>query len=272
MSDDRRGPRRGAPTPNPSPTGREGGGRGAKDVTHQPRDPSWERWSVPSGRKRRMRDAARELRKNMTPTERILWEAVRANRLDGRKFRRQQSVGSFIVDFYCASERLVVEVDGDVYATQKERDERRQEALEALGLHFVRIPARQVTTDLPSALAAIRRAFGRIPFRTRDSDAAETGPGRPSEEEIAEFRRNDPASRWMQRMSEQRRMEAEARSGATDGPPLPHPSPPVGEGPGVGAPTAADGTAADSAPSDFARTDPVTRWMWEQMDRMEVAR
>jgi very-short-patch-repair endonuclease len=153
------------PTPGPSPTRGEGWGRG--EVRHQPRDPSWARWSVGPGLKERMKEAAREQRKTATATEAILWQALRGARLDGRKFRRQQAVGPFVVDFYCASERLVVEVDGAVHEGQREEDRRRQSVLETLGLRVLRLPADSVETDLPSALAAIRDAF---------SDRAAVGP------------------------------------------------------------------------------------------------
>ena len=65
---------------------------------------------------------ARELRRKATPAEAILWEALRAGRLDGLKFRRQHAIGRFILDFYCATHRLCVEVDGEVHEKQRERD------------------------------------------------------------------------------------------------------------------------------------------------------
>ncbi len=58
-----------------------------------------------------MIEFARELRKAQTKGERILWEALRGRKLDGIKFRRQQPIGFFIVDFYNSLYRLVVEVD-----------------------------------------------------------------------------------------------------------------------------------------------------------------
>ena len=61
----------------------------------------------------------------MTPAEKLLWQEVRANKL-GAHFRRQQVIQGFIVDFYCHKFALVIEVDGDVHALQKEEDERRE--------------------------------------------------------------------------------------------------------------------------------------------------
>jgi very-short-patch-repair endonuclease len=53
------------------------------------------------------------LRKRSTSAEVALWELLRSKQLDGRKFRRQYSIGSYIVDFCCPSEKLVIELDGD---------------------------------------------------------------------------------------------------------------------------------------------------------------
>ncbi|MEW6027890.1 MAG: DUF559 domain-containing protein [Chloroflexota bacterium] len=72
--------------------------------------------------------AREELRREMTPAEKILWEELRANRL-GVHFRRQQVIQGFIVDFYCHKAALVVEVDGDIHDLQKEEDERREPPL-----------------------------------------------------------------------------------------------------------------------------------------------
>ena len=73
---------------------------------------------------------ARELRHAMTPAEQALWTRIRDGQLDGAHFRRQHAVGNFIVDFFCAKARLVVEVDGDVHATQADYDAARTQWLE----------------------------------------------------------------------------------------------------------------------------------------------
>ena len=62
---------------------------------------------------------AKELRREMTPAEKILWQEVRAKKL-GVHFRRQQIIAGFIVDFYCHKGVLVVEVDGDIHDLQQE--------------------------------------------------------------------------------------------------------------------------------------------------------
>lgn len=73
----------------------------------------------------------------MTPAEKLLWQEVRAKKL-GVRFRRQQVIAGFIVDFYCHKAALVVEVDGDVHDLQQEEDERREKVLTEMGLRIVR--------------------------------------------------------------------------------------------------------------------------------------
>ena len=65
---------------------------------------------------------SRELRQPLTPAERKLWTMLRNRNLAGYKFRRQHLIGHFIVDFYCAQVRLVVEIDGDIHSRQVEYD------------------------------------------------------------------------------------------------------------------------------------------------------
>lgn len=69
---------------------------------------------------------AKELRKNMTQAERILWDYLRGNRLHGLHFRRHQVIDGYIVDFYCHSAGLVIEVDGEIHNNQKEEDLERE--------------------------------------------------------------------------------------------------------------------------------------------------
>src|SRR4051794_17196741 len=71
------------------------------------------------------RDRARQLRRNQTEAEARLWDALRAGRLEGWKWRRQAPVGPFIVDFLCLEAAVVVEVDGGIHAEQADRDARR---------------------------------------------------------------------------------------------------------------------------------------------------
>ena len=116
-------------------------------------------WKISEGLRQRMVEIARQFRKDPTPSEAILWRALRGKQLDGVKFRRQQPIGPFVVDFYAPAQRLIVEVDGPIHDFRQEQDAERQQLLESLGLRFVRVSARLVETDLPRALNLIRAAF-----------------------------------------------------------------------------------------------------------------
>ncbi len=98
---------------------------------------------------------AKELRRAMTPAEKLLWKELRANKL-GVHFRRQQVIQGFIVDFYCHKARLVVEVNGDIHDLQKEEDERREKVLSALGLRVVRFRNDEVVRDLSVVVGKIK--------------------------------------------------------------------------------------------------------------------
>jgi len=115
--------------------------------------------------RRKMLEIARQFRKESTKGEKILWEALRGKKLDGIKFRRQQPVGYFVVDFYNSVNRLVVEVDGPIHEIQKEADEARQKILEELGLVVFRIKSEVVEDNLPMALAPIRDEIRRLGFK-----------------------------------------------------------------------------------------------------------
>jgi very-short-patch-repair endonuclease len=106
---------------------------------------------------RQMIGIAREFRAVPTPTEAQLWAALRNRQLSRAKFRRQQQIGPFIVDFFCPEHRLIVEVDGTIHETQREHDEERQRMLESCGYHLIRVSAHAIITDLSNVLASIAR-------------------------------------------------------------------------------------------------------------------
>jgi very-short-patch-repair endonuclease len=93
---------------------------------------------------------ARENRKNPTPAESLLWQKVlRGKQFSQYKFLRQKPIGAYIVDFYCAELRLVIEIDGDSHAGQLVYDARRSGFLNSLGLHVLRYTNRDVLGNLP---------------------------------------------------------------------------------------------------------------------------
>jgi len=101
---------------------------------------------------------ARELRRQMTEEEQILWQHLRANRLDGWHFRRQQVIAGFIVDFYCHAASLVVELDGPIHASQVEVDTERDRVLAEKGMRVLRFQNRQVHENLEDVLQRILQA------------------------------------------------------------------------------------------------------------------
>ena len=100
---------------------------------------------------------ARELRREMTPAEKILWQELRGNKL-GVHFRRQQVIAGFIVDFYCHKADLVIELDGSVHERdeQKESDAERDKALGEMGLRVFRFKNEEVIRNLRGVLEKIR--------------------------------------------------------------------------------------------------------------------
>ena len=98
---------------------------------------------------------AKELRRHMTAAEKILWQHLRANRLNGLHFRRQQVIDGFIVDFYCHAAQLVIEVDGEIHQQQLEYDQARDRVLTAGGLSVLRIWNDEVMRDLDRVLTRI---------------------------------------------------------------------------------------------------------------------
>ncbi len=101
----------------------------------------------------------RQSRKNPTPAEAVLWRALRGSRLEGLRFLRQKAFGRYVVDFYCAEARLVVELDGSVHDTPEARtyDAQRTAELEARGLKVVRFRNEEVLSDLPRVLEMVRQ-------------------------------------------------------------------------------------------------------------------
>ena len=98
---------------------------------------------------------ATELRCQMTEEEILLWQQLRANKLAGLRFRRQQIIDGFIMDFYCPTPGLVVEVDGPVHEQQADYDAERDRILAARGLRLLRIRNEDVHEDLDGVLKRI---------------------------------------------------------------------------------------------------------------------
>ncbi len=103
----------------------------------------------------------KKLREILTPAEASLWKCLQNRKFENRKFRRQHSIGNFIVDFYCPEEKLIIELDGAVHqnATAREKDEKRDKILQELGFRILRFENRMVFDFLPSVLKEIKDNF-----------------------------------------------------------------------------------------------------------------
>ena len=96
---------------------------------------------------------ARELRYDMSNTERRVWYRLRRRQVGGFKFRRQLSIGPYFADFTCLQARLVIEVDGEGH--EEETDQRKTAYLESQGFRVMRIPARNVDDSLDAIIDEI---------------------------------------------------------------------------------------------------------------------
>ena len=101
----------------------------------------------------------RRLRSNQTRTEQLLWAKLHRNQVYGLKFRRQHGIGSYIVDFYCPERNTIIEVDGDVHATemQQTKDRVREGYLKSLGLEILRYTNDEIIDNLDGVLEDLSR-------------------------------------------------------------------------------------------------------------------
>jgi very-short-patch-repair endonuclease len=103
--------------------------------------------------KKSLKQIRRNLRQEQTVAEYILWQNLRGSKLGGLKFKRQHSIGNYIVDFYCATKRLIIEVDGAVHLEkeQKQKDEERDANLLEMGFKILRFSNTQIIAELEHA-------------------------------------------------------------------------------------------------------------------------
>ncbi|MFM2310980.1 MAG: hypothetical protein RLZZ04_256, partial [Cyanobacteriota bacterium] len=102
---------------------------------------------------------ARELRKQQTPAEKILWECLRDRRLLNAKFRRQHNIEQIIADFYCHEARLIIEVDGGIHQQQQERDRIRDDWASDRGFKVLRFTNQEVFEDIEGVLDEIAQVL-----------------------------------------------------------------------------------------------------------------
>lgn len=108
-----------------------------------------------------LKERARKLRKNSTPSEICLWKELRGNNL-GNTLNRQKPLDQFIVDFYCKELGLVIEIDGDSHDDKRDYDSRRQNRLEALGLTVIRFYDHDVMKHTEGVVSKIKRVMDEL--------------------------------------------------------------------------------------------------------------
>ena len=103
------------------------------------------------------KEKRRILRNNMPSAEGLVWSRLRNSQVLGYKFRRQYSVGPYVIDFFCPALKLAVEIDGDSHFVTDaiENDERRQAFIELFGIHFLRFTNNEVNRELEAVIEKI---------------------------------------------------------------------------------------------------------------------
>ena len=113
--------------------------------------------------RKELEEIRRLLRKTLTPAEATMWKALQKSKLDGRKFRRQHSVGDYILDFYCPSEKLAIELDGMPHFSiiGAKQDIKRDKYLNSLSIKVLRLENRDIYNNLRGVLGFIMDNFKR---------------------------------------------------------------------------------------------------------------
>ena len=118
---------------------------------------------------------ARELRREQVPHEQQLWQHLRAKRFANFKFRRQYSIGNYIVDFICLSQRLIIELDGGQRADTKDRDAMHDQWLQTQNFRILRFWNIEWTLQRESVLQVIWNELHKDPLSPNPSPASGEG-------------------------------------------------------------------------------------------------
>jgi very-short-patch-repair endonuclease len=100
---------------------------------------------------------AKVLRKSQTDAEKIVWQKLRSKQLNGWKFKRQQPLGRYIVDFVCFDKKLIIEIDGGHHATQRDADRQRELWLQSEGFEVVRFWNNDIFENIDGVLETIMK-------------------------------------------------------------------------------------------------------------------
>ena len=105
----------------------------------------------------RLTTIAKNLRKNQTRAEAVLWNRLRAKQIEGIKFRRQQPIENFIVDFVSFEKRIIIEVDGGQHSEIKKQDLKRDQILAENGFKVIRFWNNDVFENIDEVMEVIRK-------------------------------------------------------------------------------------------------------------------
>lgn len=111
----------------------------------------------------KLKERRKELRNNLTPAEAKMWDYLKNSQLYGKKFRRQHSVGGYVLDFYCPSEKIAKELDGEIHNLEdvKEYDQNRMEYLDSCGIKVLRYKNKSVFEDINKIIIEIKKHFNK---------------------------------------------------------------------------------------------------------------
>lgn len=109
------------------------------------------------------------LRRNQTPQEIILWSKLRRGNL-GLKFKRQYSVGPYILDFYCPQKKLAIEIDGSQHLDNKDYDRERTNYLNFLNIKVLRFWNNEINANINGVILKIVSELDSLPLLTKERD------------------------------------------------------------------------------------------------------
>lgn len=118
-----------------------------------------------------LRKKAVDLRNNMTKAEIILWSKLRMRQVEGLKFRRQQPIFNYIVDFYCHEIKLIIEVDGEIHnlPEQRKSDIYRNNIMTINGYNVIHFPNHEIETNVDSVISKIKTIINGILSHSQDA-------------------------------------------------------------------------------------------------------
>lgn len=102
-----------------------------------------------------LKQLARDLRKNQTDAEKLLWRHLRNRQLNGNKFKRQYYIDKFIADFICLESKLIIEIDGSQHVQRADADIKRTKILESKGFKVIRFWNNEILTHINGVLKVI---------------------------------------------------------------------------------------------------------------------